>query len=618
MKILLTFIFLLLTSPVWGATYYVKSGGNDSLAGTSDATAWASVDKVEATVTSGDTVYFRSQDTWSGTTGSYLAVLECTAGVTYIGDTYGTGVRATIQVTSGLWPVINIDQSTVTLQGFCINENGLPITGISVGATYGTYNDVDSIVIDNCEVKNGRTTDSGSEYYYGIIVGPRHAYTVSNVTISDCIIHDTGHEGITVYPSWQTEGSYVNGVTVTRCTIYNTGLAGNSRGNCLDLANNADNVTFEYNEISGWGVACVTYNEAIYGVEYDMGCPDNFVFRYNKMETNLLIYGQGGFADSEVAVYGNIFTNSRIALTGTLDSRPFLIYNNTIYNPSSSLNNILLSGTNGGGVVLRNNILYASNAPCLSDTDTLTTHSDNVYYRSSGVLVDRTTDYTSATITTFEASAVSADPLVVSSTNLSLQSGSPCIDTGYDLGETYDDFLMPVSEWTDNVSIGDADLYGAGYEIGAYIYGETATSWEVSLVAYGDITEGTIVSGGLVIQLTVTGTTYNAFDNTIRAAIVAGMDAWQSEATGWDAVVKADIGSWSATGVVRTSDIVCTITLPAFASYAITENELVRIIVPTSALVNGQAIIASPMITISNENIESYYQKGFIINGVVF
>ena len=62
-SLLLIFLF---TCPAWAATYYVKNGGNDSLNGLSDSTAWATIAKVTATVRSGDTVYFRSQDTWTG------------------------------------------------------------------------------------------------------------------------------------------------------------------------------------------------------------------------------------------------------------------------------------------------------------------------------------------------------------------------------------------------------------------------------------------------------------------------------------------------------------------------------------------------------------------------
>lgn len=40
-RIFLTILFLLITCNAWAATYYVKTGGDDTAAGTSDGTAWA-------------------------------------------------------------------------------------------------------------------------------------------------------------------------------------------------------------------------------------------------------------------------------------------------------------------------------------------------------------------------------------------------------------------------------------------------------------------------------------------------------------------------------------------------------------------------------------------------
>jgi hypothetical protein len=80
------------------------------------------------------------------------------------------------------------------------------------------------------------------------------------------------------------------------------------------------------------------------------------------------------------------------------------------------------------------------------------------------------------------------------------------------------------------------------------------------------------------------------FDNA-RQSIINGMDSAQSEATGWDAVVKAGLG---VSAVVRTSDTVVTITLTAFASYDITAQETITVTVPAQALAGGSQAVASP------------------------
>ena len=84
------------------------------------------------------------------------------------------------------------------------------------------------------------------------------------------------------------------------------------------------------------------------------------------------------------------------------------------------------------------------------------------------------------------------------------------------------------------------------------------------------------------------------FDD-IRQDIINGLDSAQAEAAGWDAK-KALI---PVSAVVRTSDTVVTITLPAIASYAITANETITATVPSTALAGGSAIVATPTIGIA-------------------
>ncbi len=75
------------------------------------------------------------------------------------------------------------------------------------------------------------------------------------------------------------------------------------------------------------------------------------------------------------------------------------------------------------------------------------------------------------------------DPLMVDPANGSptnkdfrLQSSSPAIDAGATLGATWDDMINPtiaISDWPDSISSSDLldqDLYGSGWEIGAYVY----------------------------------------------------------------------------------------------------------------------------------------------------
>lgn len=80
-----------------------------------------------------------------------------------------------------------------------------------------------------------------------------------------------------------------------------------------------------------------------------------------------------------------------------------------------------------------------------------------------------------------------------------------------------------------------------------------------------------------------------------RAAIIAGLDSAQSEATGWDAKVKPNI---PVANVVRTSSTVITITLQAQADYDISAQETITATVPASAFASGIAAVATPTFTI--------------------
>lgn len=90
MKLILTILILLLCTGAFSQNkYFVKNGGNDAAAGTSDATAWATITKVNATAAGSDSVFFKRGDTFTGT----LTPPTGTPSLkTFIGA-YGTGAR---------------------------------------------------------------------------------------------------------------------------------------------------------------------------------------------------------------------------------------------------------------------------------------------------------------------------------------------------------------------------------------------------------------------------------------------------------------------------------------------------------------------------------------------
>ena len=84
--------------------------------------------------------------------------------------------------------------------------------------------------------------------------------------------------------------------------------------------------------------------------------------------------------------------------------------------------------------------------------------------------------------------------------------------------------------------------------------------------------------------------------DAMRQGIIDGMDSAQSEANGWDAEVKGG----AVTEVVRTSSSVITRTLAAYASYAITADETITVILPLGTLLTDRAVTASAAFDITN------------------
>ena len=113
-------------------TYYVTSGGtgNDSDSGINAYQAWATLDKVNSTAVAGDTVLFKTGDTWSGT-------LRLKSGVTYA--TYTPPlvtsakpiIRGSVNVGSLSWSLDSgnvwvADASSVVVNDTDIHGNTIP------------------------------------------------------------------------------------------------------------------------------------------------------------------------------------------------------------------------------------------------------------------------------------------------------------------------------------------------------------------------------------------------------------------------------------------------------------------------------------------------------------
>ncbi len=502
-----------------GAIYYVKNGGSDSLAGTSDATAWASIAKVNANAKSGDTVYFRSQDTWTG----QATLLTTKAGVAYDGFSYGTGTRATLRASSTLsatQAVIRIGASNVSIRGFNVNGGDQRISGIQIGGYAGAV-DISNISIDNCLIHDiGYGIDTDASWSSGIDISPRNSsdtlpHRVDRVIITNTTIYDVVRNGIAVYPAWgQYNGNVVNDVIIRGCTIYNAGRNGgqgsSESGVGIHIKSNSDNVIVEY---------CTLYNNTNQGILVETFindpdvAPNNMIIRYNMIKGNALngIYIHNG--SEEVITgdfYGNIFFNNCTNATGYCaeayvsgyydhKTSVYNFYNNTFYSTANTGHPYVVAiGNQGAGVPkgtptirFKNNIVYMGNytdslAKAVWDGGNLLEHSNNLIFRTNATgayVYDGVNNYTGANVEAWEPTIQNTDPLfaggtlptglVETSANgmipdtdyFAVKSGN-AVYNGATLGSPYNGCI----NWTGSVDV--ACRPAGAYDIGAY---QTAT-----------------------------------------------------------------------------------------------------------------------------------------------
>jgi hypothetical protein len=151
------------------ATYYVSNIGNDASLGTSQATAWRTLAKVnDTTFSAGDNILFRRGDTWSVATDTYLACYNNGTSLNRI--TYGA-------YGSGALPVLTARH---TLAGWNTAGNWTNTSGNTWRYTYGAYGP-GRLWINGTEAKNSfsTTVDSNFRWYWDESGAPYYLYVYS-------------------------------------------------------------------------------------------------------------------------------------------------------------------------------------------------------------------------------------------------------------------------------------------------------------------------------------------------------------------------------------------------------------------------------------------------------
>lgn len=583
------------------ATYYVdQTAGNDSNSGATPAQAWKNAPGMASytgsrTLSPGDIVYFDSADTWlvTGTQGIYLA-----GGVTYIGNGWGSGVRATIRAGADLPSAVvrfrdHATQPTI-FRGFDVDANGKVANGIEMNHSFfagpltGATKRVDDVIVHRVWSRT-----SLGQFKYGIIVS-NHGGTageVANVEILNSVVHDISRDGLPIYPGDESAQCVVRNVTVRGNTVYNTGQdpdygAGAGiivKGRVIDAFIENNYVT----STKGAGIF-VNGNESNH---FGVG-PTNIHIRHNIVNVNTVhgsirIYdGASGKDPKDVKIYGNIVYNNALNAGFLIDtdlgnSNTLRIYNNTFYSTPVVINN---SAATFPVLEFRNNVIYYTGGIPLRENGKFTSHSNNILFGTGTLVRSGATPYTSGNLSSYEPTASSSNPLFVNvatlptgfvgsygvdlapnANGLSLQPASPGIDRGAALPSPYSSSIN---------SIGRPS--GAGPDIGAY---ESSGSGGGSLPSLL-INDVSVAEGGtanFTVSLSAASSqTVTVLASTANGTAVAGSD--YTATSGVTITFPAGITTQSfavtaLTDALTEVDETFTVTLSSAANATIADNQ---------------------------------------------
>jgi hypothetical protein len=429
-------VVLSLAANANAATYYVdQSAGNDSASGTSPSTPWKSAPGMTSyggsrNLLPGDVVYFDRGDSWDvggGSQGFYLV-----GGVTYIGDTWGTGTRARIRATTGFDAgVVRFrDHATIptVFQGFEVDANSKVANGIDINTGYWQLMNGATKRVQNNIVHHVYSQQSQGQYRYGIIVS-NHGGTggyAENVEILNNVVRDISRDAICLYPGDENANTRIKNMVVRGNEAYNTGQdPGYCCGSGILIKGYVVDAIVEYNYIHNVKGASIFINSNESN-HFGNG-PTNVHVRHNLVTNStqngaILVYdGSGGTDPKDLKIYGNIIFNSTVnaglLLHGNLNGAIGLrVYNNTFYNAPVRVEN---SGANYTTFEFRNNLLhYTGGVPFSDPGRKVTSHSNNLFSGSGTLVSSGGTNYTASTLSNYEATALSSNPLFKNASSL--------------------------------------------------------------------------------------------------------------------------------------------------------------------------------------------------------
>lgn len=454
MRKLLTILLMLVSLSLGATTYYVKNGGSDVAAGTSDATAWATLTKVNASsFSAGDSILFNRGDTFRG---QLIVPSSGSDGSPIVIDAYGTGHKPQIFGSKTL----NEDTDWEVHSG-----NVWKSTAVA-GATsaYVSNYDIANLVFNNdafCGHREDALVDVGvqGEWFFNTADSLIYIYSASNPGSYYTHIEVAGNYGETCIRI----GNLKHHITIRN-------IDARYSGNWCIYADRAHDVIVEYCDVSwvgGWyAYSNVRQGNGI-GAWFTTDRTYNIIIRYNHVsqcyDAGISPQASGiSFNCSDIYIYGNIIENCHYSYETWTTSDDTLtnvgFYNNTCIaagyswsydqRPDAGNDSDVMIWTTEGvhtNVFIKNNIFYGSrNKSLYIKEETVYTPLvlDNNLYDCDVVAITDAGTFTTLsawqTESSQEASSVDGDVMFRTLGRYALKEGSPAIDAGIDVGLDYD------------------------------------------------------------------------------------------------------------------------------------------------------------------------------------
>ena len=404
---------------------------------------------------------------------------------------------AAVETTAGSWYYDGTYLYLHASDGSNVSSNGKSYTYVtSSSPSYTSWDNGKSWLvfdsIDQAETYNTSSSTLGGLYLTG-----------SNSVVKNLSAHDTFRHPITIYVGAANNTianvTAYNSYGTSPIAIYGAGTTGNTVQKSTFY--NDTSLSSAYVATGVWGVvvahggsagntvdSCLLYSTAASAAGFGILVGDsgttltashNLIYGTYAYGVNVGSGGGAGLASgSTLTFFSNLLDISQSNNIGLLftGSTGNIVYNNTIYGPANT-NAAISQASTSTATLVKNNIFWTgAYATVDASSETSTAYDYNDYFSASGTPFSwGGTAYNFAnwkTNSSQDSHSLNSDPKLTNagSRNFSLLAGSPAIDAGTNLGSTYQLALSPSSSWPNGVTLLNQNSFGAGWEIGAFVF----------------------------------------------------------------------------------------------------------------------------------------------------